>query len=81
MKDKIEYEELRQEEIVESKRIGRGVFIIVAVLFIFIILITEGISMLAGKTWGTVALAVMAAIIAGGLYRKEIKAWFLKRRG
>ena len=72
-----------------GRRLGAAIFILVALLFIGVICLTDLVEILvgralgetAGKVWGTVAMAALAAVIAAALYRREIKAWFSKRFG
>ena len=70
-------EEMAQDE-KQLRRLGRVQFYLVLIGFIFIIFVTEGVSHFFGRTAGTVAMCVMAAIIAVLLYREEIVSFFKK---
>lgn len=56
-----------------------AIFLSVAILFLVIICGTELVSMKLGKTAGTIALVVVAIVLAFLLYRKEIMD-FIRRR-
>lgn len=61
-----------EQEEKQLKRLGRVQFILVILMFAAVILITEVISVYAGKTAGTIGLVIIALAIALVLYRKEI---------
>lgn len=75
--DKNEEKKNREEKI--AKKASLGIFLSVALLFIVIICITEGIGMFYGKTAGNVAIVVIALILVAILYGKEIKAFFKRK--
>lgn len=72
-------EEERREEEKHLRKLGRVQFYLVIGLFIVVIVIMELISRAFGKTYGTIALCVMAAIIAAWLYQEEIRNFFKRK--
>ena len=61
------------------KRASIAVFITVLVLFALVIGATYAVEYFFGKTAGTIALVILAGIIAISLYRKEIASFFRRR--
>ena len=70
-----EQEEFSPEKI---KKLGRIQFLLVILLFIGVVCITELVSMALGKVAGNIALVIIAILIAGWLYKAEIKKWLGK---
>lgn len=62
-------EEEKQEA---AKKGGAAIFALVALLFLAVICVTYFFELKYGKTAGTIALIVIALMIAGYLYRNEI---------
>ena len=60
-------------------RMSKGIFLLVLLMFAAVIFITDAVSAVAGDTAGTIAMALIAALIAAYLYRKELKAWLRQR--
>ncbi|MCI9598037.1 MAG: hypothetical protein HFE75_12225 [Firmicutes bacterium] len=68
-----EQERVREDERQESAKKGSAaVFALVALLFFAVMCVTYFFELKFGKIAGTVALIVVALIIAGYLYRTEI---------
>ena len=61
------------------RRASLMVFVLVIVMFAAIVGISYVVEHFYGKTAGTVSLAIMAAIIACIMYRKEIRNLFRKK--
>lgn len=55
-----------------AKRASLAIFILVLLLFAGVLFVTYFFELKFGKTAGTVALVVIALLIAGYLYKKEI---------
>ncbi len=68
-----------QEDNKREKRASIGIFLSVAVLFIVIICITQGVEMFMGKAAGNIALVIIALILVFLLYRKEIMDFFRRK--
>lgn len=64
----------------QARRLGRVQFFMVLGLFIGVGLVTELVSYLLGKTAGTVALCIIAGIIAVILYKDEILSYFSRKK-
>lgn len=64
--------ELEEEKHGTAKKGSVAVFVLVALLFFAVMCVTDFVEWKFGKTAGTVALVVIALIIAGYLYRNEI---------
>ena len=62
------------------KRASRAIFLLVVLLFAAVMGVTYFIEVKFGKTAGTIALAVLALIIALSLYGKEIRAKLKKKK-
>ena len=62
------------------KKASTAVIILVFILFVFIIFFTDAIEVKFGKTAGTLALVIIAAVIAVLLYKKEIVEFFKGKR-
>lgn len=68
-----EKERAEEEEKQEAAKKGSvAIFLLVALLFLAVMCVTYFFELKFGKTAGTVALIVVALIIAGYLYRNEI---------
>lgn len=68
-----------QEKQKTAKRASFAIFLLVLLLFAAVMCLTYFFEVKYGKTAGTIAMVIVALIIAGCLYRKEI-AEKLKRR-
>lgn len=70
-------ETMSEEEI---KKLARVQFLILAFLFFAVIVVTGIVSVLLGKTAGTIALILIAASIVLYLYKEDIKQRFQKKQ-
>lgn len=59
----------------QAAKMSKSIFLLVLLLFVAVIFITDAVTALAGKTAGTIAMTILAAIIAIYLYREELKKW------
>lgn len=62
----------KEEKQEAAKKGGAAIFALVALLFLAVMCVTYFFELKFGKTAGTVALIVVALVIAGYLYRTEI---------
>ena len=67
-----------REEEGKARTASKAILLLVLLLFVIIIFFTDAIELYFGKVAGTVALIVIAALIAILLYRKEIAEYFRK---
>lgn len=71
-KEKTTTDDNKEEKDHTAKMASLAIFVLVLLLFLGVLFITYFFEVEFGKTAGTIALVVIAAIIAVYLYRKEI---------